>query len=76
MINAYTTAYPIEEDTYRLPDSKGGLSPVVGFTRPPSSRACRAWPASRRAGPACQQGRLAALFARGEGSRLASNLHG
>jgi cell wall-associated NlpC family hydrolase len=37
MINAYTTAYPIEEDTYGLPDSKGGLSPVVGFTRPPSS---------------------------------------
>jgi cell wall-associated NlpC family hydrolase len=36
MINAYTTAYPLEEDTYGLPDSKGGLSPVVGFTRPPA----------------------------------------
>ena len=34
MINAYTSAYPVEEDTYGLPDSKGGLSPVVGFTRP------------------------------------------
>jgi peptidoglycan DL-endopeptidase CwlO len=34
MINAYTTAYPVEEDTYGLPGSKGGLSPVVGFTRP------------------------------------------
>ena len=36
MINAYTTAFPVEEDTYGLPDSKGGLSPVVGFTRPPA----------------------------------------
>ena len=36
MINAYTTAFPVEEDTYGLPGSKGGLSPVVGFTRPPS----------------------------------------
>ena len=36
MINAYTTAYPVEEDTYGLPGSKGGLSPVVGFTRPPT----------------------------------------
>ena len=35
MIDAYTAAYPVEEDTYGLPDSKGGLSPVVGFTRPP-----------------------------------------
>jgi cell wall-associated NlpC family hydrolase len=35
MINAYTSAYPVEEDTYGLPSSKGGLSPVVGFTRPP-----------------------------------------
>jgi cell wall-associated NlpC family hydrolase len=35
MINAYTAAFPVEEDTYGLPDSKGGLSPVVGFTRPP-----------------------------------------
>ena len=34
MINAYTSAFPVEEDTYGLPDSKGGLSPVVGFTRP------------------------------------------
>jgi peptidoglycan DL-endopeptidase CwlO len=38
MINAYTTAYPVEEDTYGLPDSKGGLSPVVGFTRPAGSQ--------------------------------------
>jgi peptidoglycan DL-endopeptidase CwlO len=35
MINAYTTAFPVEEGTYGLPDSKGGLSAVVGFTRPP-----------------------------------------
>ena len=35
MINAYTTSFPVEEDTYGLPTSKGGLSPVVGFTRPP-----------------------------------------
>jgi len=34
MIDAYTTAFPVEEDTYGLPGSKGGLSPVVGFTRP------------------------------------------
>jgi cell wall-associated NlpC family hydrolase len=34
MIDAYTTAFPVEEDTYGLPTSKGGLSPVVGFTRP------------------------------------------
>jgi peptidoglycan DL-endopeptidase CwlO len=34
MINAYETGYPVEEDTYGLPTSKGGLSPVVGFTRP------------------------------------------
>ena len=33
MINAYETGYPVEEDTYGLPTSKGGLSPVVGFTR-------------------------------------------
>jgi peptidoglycan DL-endopeptidase CwlO len=38
MINAYTTASPVEEDTYGLPDSKGGLSPVVGFTRPVGSQ--------------------------------------
>jgi cell wall-associated NlpC family hydrolase len=35
MINAYTTSFPVEVDTYGLPTSKGGLSPVVGFTRPP-----------------------------------------
>ena len=35
MINAYTTSFPVEEDTYGRPGSKGGLSPVVGFTRPP-----------------------------------------
>jgi cell wall-associated NlpC family hydrolase len=34
MINAYTGAFPVEQDTYGLPTSKGGLSPVVGFTRP------------------------------------------
>jgi len=34
MINAYATSFPVEEDTYGLPTSKGGLSPVVGFTRP------------------------------------------
>ena len=34
MIDAYATGYPVEEDTYGLPASKGGLSPVVGFTRP------------------------------------------
>jgi cell wall-associated NlpC family hydrolase len=34
MIDAYATAFPVEEDTYGLPDSKGGLSPVVGFTLP------------------------------------------
>jgi hypothetical protein len=42
MIDAYTGAYPVEVDTYGLPDSKGGLSPVVGFTRPPA-KASRAW---------------------------------
>ena len=36
MIDAYETGYPVEVDTYGLPASKGGLSPVVGFTRPPS----------------------------------------
>ena len=35
MINAYTSSFPVEVDTYGLPTSKGGLSPVVGFTRPP-----------------------------------------
>ena len=34
MIDAYETGYPVEVDTYGLPASKGGLSPVVGFTRP------------------------------------------
>jgi cell wall-associated NlpC family hydrolase len=34
MIDAYETGYPIEEDTYGLPTSKGGLAPVVGFTHP------------------------------------------
>jgi peptidoglycan DL-endopeptidase CwlO len=34
MIDAYETGYPVEEDTYGLPASKGGLSPVTGFTRP------------------------------------------
>jgi cell wall-associated NlpC family hydrolase len=38
MINAYTSAYPVEEDTNGLPTSKGGLSPVVGFTRPVGSQ--------------------------------------
>jgi cell wall-associated NlpC family hydrolase len=34
MIDAYATRYGVEEDTYGLPASKGGLSPVTGFTRP------------------------------------------
>jgi len=34
MIDAYATGYPVEYDTYGLPASKGGLSPVAGFTRP------------------------------------------
>ena len=34
MIDAYATGYGVEYDTYGLPASKGGLSPVVGFTRP------------------------------------------
>ena len=38
MINAYTTSFPVEVDTYGLPTSKGGLSPVVGFTRPVGSQ--------------------------------------
>jgi cell wall-associated NlpC family hydrolase len=36
LIDAYETGYPVEEDTYGLAASKGGLSPVVGFTRPPA----------------------------------------
>ena len=38
MIDAYATGYPVEEDTYGLPASKGGLSPVVGFSRPVGSQ--------------------------------------
>jgi cell wall-associated NlpC family hydrolase len=38
MINAYQTGYPVEEDTYGLPASKGGLSAVAGFTRPVGSQ--------------------------------------
>jgi cell wall-associated NlpC family hydrolase len=34
MIDAYATGYGVEYDTYGLPASKGGLSPVAGFTRP------------------------------------------
>jgi peptidoglycan DL-endopeptidase CwlO len=34
MIDAYATGFDVEYDTYGLPASKGGLSPVVGFTRP------------------------------------------
>jgi hypothetical protein len=34
MIDAYATGYDVEYDTYSLPASKGGLSPVAGFTRP------------------------------------------
>ena len=30
MIDAYETGYPVEEDTYGLPASKGGLSPPRG----------------------------------------------
>jgi hypothetical protein len=38
MIDAYETGYPVEEDIYGLPASKGGLSPVTGFTRPVGSQ--------------------------------------
>jgi len=41
MIDAYATGYGVEYDTYGLPASKGGLSPVVGFTRPVASH--RKW---------------------------------
>jgi len=34
MIDAYDTGTNVEIDTYGLPTSKGGLSPVIGFTRP------------------------------------------
>ena len=33
MIDAYATGYGVEYDTYGLPTSKGGLSPVTGFSR-------------------------------------------
>ena len=35
MIDAYAAGYGVEYDSYGLPASKAGLSPVVGFTRPP-----------------------------------------
>ena len=38
MIDAYATGYNVEYDTYGLPASKGGLSPVIGFTRPVGSQ--------------------------------------
>ncbi|MGD0553423.1 MAG: NlpC/P60 family protein [Streptosporangiaceae bacterium] len=34
MIDAYATGFNVEIDTYGLSTSKGGLSPVVGFTSP------------------------------------------
>jgi hypothetical protein len=34
MIDAYGTGTSIGYDTYGLPSSRGGLSPVIGFTRP------------------------------------------
>ena len=34
MIDAYATGWPVEYDTYGPGSSKGGLSPVVGFTDP------------------------------------------
>ena len=34
MIDAYATGYDVEYDTYGLPGSRPGLSPVVGFTNP------------------------------------------
>jgi cell wall-associated NlpC family hydrolase len=34
MIDAYAAGLPVEYDTYNLPGSKDGLSPVVGFTDP------------------------------------------
>jgi cell wall-associated NlpC family hydrolase len=34
MIDAYATGFPVGYDTYGLPSSRGGLSPVAGFTRP------------------------------------------
>ena len=34
MIEAYATGFPIRISTYGTPSSAGGLSQVVGFTRP------------------------------------------
>jgi cell wall-associated NlpC family hydrolase len=34
MIDTYATGYGVEYDTYGLPTSKTGLSPLAGFTRP------------------------------------------
>jgi len=34
MIQAYATGFPIQISTYGTPSSEGGLSQVVGFTRP------------------------------------------
>jgi cell wall-associated NlpC family hydrolase len=34
MIDAYAAGYPVGYDTYGLLGSRGGLSPVVGFTHP------------------------------------------
>jgi peptidoglycan DL-endopeptidase CwlO len=38
MIDAYATGFPVGYDTYGLPSSRGGLSPVAGFTRPVGSQ--------------------------------------
>jgi cell wall-associated NlpC family hydrolase len=38
MIDAYATGFPVAYDTYGLPSSRGGLSPVVGFTHPVGSQ--------------------------------------
>jgi cell wall-associated NlpC family hydrolase len=38
MIDAYASGWPVEYDTYGLGSSKGGLSPVVGFTDPGGAR--------------------------------------
>jgi peptidoglycan DL-endopeptidase CwlO len=64
MIDAYETGYPVEEDTYGLPASKGGLSPVVGFTRPrdlPTGRARRLAGSPGQAGLGVRQAYPAAL---------------
>jgi hypothetical protein len=53
MIDAYATGYPVEYDTYGLPASKEGLSPVVGFTsRFSSQMSLRKRPAQAVGGPA------------------------